>query len=145
MVSQAILLLIVLRGLRRCQDRDQLFLSQIVGDVGRSHYVFAAIHNHQAEHQAIVIKTTGDLGGISYLFLFYSAISYSFIFPSIVERCGLVVAKQGDRWQVELATGSKVAIDSFVHGCMLDLGACTTSVDLHVLSLGSYGVVLGMD
>lgn len=53
--------------------------------------------------------------------------------------------KQGDRWQVELSMGSKVAVDSIVHGCELDLGVCTTLVDLHILSLGSYGVVLGMD
>lgn len=38
-----------------------------------------------------------------------------------------------------------MAVDSFVHGCELDLGVCTTSVDLRVISLGSYGVVLGMD
>lgn len=40
--------------------------------------------------------------------------------------------------------GSKVIVDS-THGCELDLRVCTTLVDICVLSLGSYGIVLGMD
>lgn len=36
-------------------------------------------------------------------------------------------------------------MDSLVHGCVLDLGILSTTVDLRILSLGSYGVVLGMD
>ena len=36
-------------------------------------------------------------------------------------------------------------MDSLVSGCMLDLGAFTTTVDLHILPLGSYDIVLGMD
>lgn len=53
--------------------------------------------------------------------------------------------KQDDRWHVELATGSKMVMDSFVHSCVLDLGVCTTSVDRCVFSLESYVVVLGVD
>ena len=51
---------------------------------------------------------------------------------------------QVDRWQVELATCSKVAINSLVRS-RLDLGTFTTIVDLHILPLGSYDIVLGMD
>lgn len=40
---------------------------------------------------------------------------------------------------------SKVVVDSLVHDCILELGVLSTSVDIHVLSLGSYGVVLGID
>ena len=52
---------------------------------------------------------------------------------------------QVDRWQVELATGSKVAVDSLVRSCVLSLGTFTTTVDLRILPLGSYDIVLGMD
>ena len=52
---------------------------------------------------------------------------------------------QVDRWQVELTTGSKVAVDSLVRGCVLSLGAFTTTVDLRILPLGSYDILLGMD
>ncbi|GLJ46238.1 hypothetical protein SUGI_0974250 [Cryptomeria japonica] len=55
------------------------------------------------------------------------------------------MAKQDDRWQVELATRSKVVVDSLVLKCPLVLGDCQTFVDLCVIYLGSYDVVLGMD
>lgn len=38
-----------------------------------------------------------------------------------------------------------MAVDSLMHSCVLDLGVCSTIVDLCVLSLGSYNVVLGID
>lgn len=53
--------------------------------------------------------------------------------------------KKDDRWQVELAMGSKVVVDSLVLSCPLVLGYCHTSVDIHDMSLGSYDVVLGID
>ena len=56
-----------------------------------------------------------------------------------------MVVQQDVRWQVELATGSKVAVDSLVSGCVLDLGCFTTIVDLCILPLGSYDIILGMD
>ena len=52
---------------------------------------------------------------------------------------------QVDRWQVELATSSKVAVDSLVRSCSLNLGTFTTRVDLRILPLGLYDIVLGMD
>ena len=56
-----------------------------------------------------------------------------------------MVAQQEVKWQVKLATSSKVVVDSLVSGCVLDLGAFTTTVDLRILPLGSYDIVLGMD
>ena len=49
-----------------------------------------------------------------------------------------------DRWQVELAIGSKVAIDSSVSSCRLNLGIITTNLDLHLLLLGLYDIMLSM-
>ena len=50
-----------------------------------------------------------------------------------------------DRWQLELAMGSKVAVDLLVRRCALNLGTFSTTVDLRILPLGSYDIVLGMD
>ena len=36
-------------------------------------------------------------------------------------------------------------VDSIVSGCVLDLGTFTTIVYLHILSLGSYDIMCGMD
>lgn len=82
---------------------------------------------------------------ISSLVLFDSCALDSFILPSLVQKCGLVAACQVDRWQVELATGSKLVVDSLVSDCMLNLGTFTPTMDLCILLLGSYDIVLGMD
>ena len=56
-----------------------------------------------------------------------------------------MVAQQDIKWQVELAIGSKAAVESLVSGCVLDLGVFTTMIDLRILPLGSYDIVQGMD
>lgn len=38
-----------------------------------------------------------------------------------------------------------MVVDSLMPSCSLVFGNCHTFVDLHVMSLGSYDVVLGMD
>ena len=85
------------------------------------------VDNRQAKHQGMVVKATGTLHGISTLVLFDSSASDSFISPSLAQRCGLVAMRQVDRWQVELATGSKVAIDSLVRSCVWNLGTFITT------------------
>lgn len=37
----------------------------IVGDMGKSHRVFAVVDNYQAEHQAIIIEATCMIRGSS--------------------------------------------------------------------------------
>ena len=61
-----------------------------VGDVGRSHRVFAAVDNRQAEHQATVIECAGIIQGSMVTMLFDSGATESFISPFCVERCRLV-------------------------------------------------------
>ena len=77
--------------------------------------------------------------------LFDSGAIESFISPSLVTKCKLEVVKQDHGWQVELASGSKVSMDSVVHKCQLSIGGFDTSIHLRVIPLGSYDVVLGMD
>ncbi|KAH9294563.1 hypothetical protein KI387_038151, partial [Taxus chinensis] len=65
-----------------------------VGDMGWSHRIYVAVENHQAEHQSMVIETTGSIGGVPTSILFDSGSSDSFIAPSLVERCRLVAVRQ---------------------------------------------------
>lgn len=62
-----------------------------------------------------------------------------------MEECGFVAKRQDNSWEVELATDSKVVVDSLVCGCALDLGTFTTTIYLYVFPLVSYGVLLYMD
>lgn len=86
----------------------------IVGDSGRSHRVFAAVDHRQAEHQGMVIETSGAIRGIDFSILFDSVSTDSFISPFVVERCGLVAVKQGIGWQVELASGAKMNTNTLI-------------------------------
>ena len=108
-----------------------------MGDVGRSHTIYAAVDDRQADHQNTVVKTLGKLHGVSVSILFDSGATNSFISPTIVDRCGIVAVKQGGKWQVEYASGVKVAVENLVHNCELKIGTLTTSIDLYVTPLGS--------
>lgn len=55
--------------------------------------MFAAVDNRRDEHQSTIVETTGEIGGISCLVLFYSSSIDSFISSSLVERCRLVMVK----------------------------------------------------
>ena len=55
-----------------------------MGDVARSHRIFVAVDNHQAEHQGTIVEATGTLYGISSLVLFDLGALDSFISPSLV-------------------------------------------------------------
>ena len=88
-----------------------------VGDMGRSHWVFAAVDDHQAEHQATVIEATGMIRGYEVTILFDSGAIDSFISPFLVERCRLVAARQEVDWEVELVSEARVSVDSLIHEC----------------------------
>ena len=49
--------------------------------------------------------------------LFDSGAIDSFISPFVLEHCGLVVVRQEVSWEVELASGARVLVDSLVHDC----------------------------
>ena len=55
-----------------------------VGDVGRSHRVFAEVDNYHAEHQGTVVEAIGTLYGISSSVLFDLGALDFFISPSHV-------------------------------------------------------------
>lgn len=90
-----------------------------VRDMGKSHRVFAAVDNHQDEHQVTVIEATCMIRGSGVTILFDSGATNSFIFPLVVERCGLVETRQDVSWEVEFALGSRVSVESMVSYCQL--------------------------
>ena len=69
-----------------------------MGDANRSHRVFVVVDNCQIDHPGTVFKATGTLYGISSLVLFDLGALDSFISPSLVQKCGLVVAQKYFRW-----------------------------------------------
>lgn len=83
--------------------------------------------------------------GSSITIFFNSRATNSFIFPLVLECCGLVAARQEVGWEVKLASRARVSINSLVRGCQVKIGDLTTTLNLCIIPLGSYGIVLGMD
>jgi hypothetical protein len=62
----------------------------LMGRASSSHQIYAAVNNHQAEHQSTVVESSGTLNHINVKILFDSGATDSFISPSTLEKSGLV-------------------------------------------------------
>ena len=63
----------------------------------------------------------------------------------MVEKCKLPVEKFVSSWLVQLATGAKRKVTSFVKNYAVTMDQFETFVKLNVLPLGSYDILIGMD
>ena len=64
---------------------------------------------------------------------------------SIAESCNLHLTKFEKYWLVELATGTKRKVVSYVEYYEMFMSQFKTQVKLNVLHLGSYDVLIGME
>lgn len=87
--------------------------------MGKSHRVFVAVDNCQAEHQATVIEATSIMQGSMVIILFDSRATNYFISPYIVDHCRLVAVRHDVNWEVELTSRARVSISSMVHNCQI--------------------------
>jgi hypothetical protein len=103
---------------------------------GRNH-IYAAVNNFQAEHQSMVVESSGMLNHINVEILFDSGATDSFISPSSLEKSGLAAYEHDEFKQVEMAFGEKQAVGPSIDNCLVDLGVCTTKVEgIHHYSRG---------
>ena len=65
--------------------------------------------------------------------------------PRIVYLCKLVPEKFDKSWLVQLATGTKCKLTTFVKNCELLMKDFIMHVDLNIVPLGSYDLLIGMD
>jgi hypothetical protein len=116
-----------------------------MGRESSSHHIHAAVNNRQAEHQSMVVESSGMLNHINVKILFDSGATNSFISPSALEKTGLAAYKHDDFKQVEMASGEKQAVGPSVDDYIVDLGVCTTRLKVYVTALGAYDLIIGMD
>ena len=63
----------------------------------------------------------------------------------MVEKCKLPAEKFARSWLVQLSTGVKRKVTSFVKNCAVTMDQFDTFVKLNVLPLGSYDILIDMD
>ena len=78
---------------------------EIVGDVEKDmHWINAAQENQHTNHQTSMAEVQGMIQNFSISILIDPGASLSYISPSIVEKCKLLLKKFDKVWLVHLAT-----------------------------------------
>ena len=105
----------------------------------------ATLDNRQEDYQTSMVEVEGKINQTARSILIDPGASLSYISPSLVEKCKLSVEKFAKSWLVQLATGAKRKVISFVKNCAVTMDKFETFVKLNVLPLGSYDMLIGMD
>ena len=117
-----------------------------MGEVARNiPQISAALDNHQADFQPSMIEVEGKILEKPVSILIDSGSTLSYISPKLVDLCKMRKYDFEKSWLVQLATGTKRKVTSFISSCEVHMQDLITKVDLNVLPLGSYDVLIGMD
>ena len=116
-----------------------------MGNSINTHRIHAAIHNHQKEHQSIIVESTSKVNNVKLKILFYPGATDNFISAYALNNCGVVAYENDDFEQVEMDLGVKQAVRLKVTGFQVKLGVCTTKLDAYVTNFGIYDLIVGMD
>ena len=68
------------------------------------HRIHVAINNRQAEHQDILVESSGKIKNAKLKILLDYEATDSFIYAYALDKCGLVACKQNDFRLVEMAS-----------------------------------------
>jgi hypothetical protein len=117
----------------------------LMGRESSSYQIYTTVYNRQAEHQSMVVESSGTLNHINVKILFDSGVTDSFISPSALEKNRLAAYEHDDFKQVEMDSGEKQAVGPSVDNCIVGLGVCTTRLKVYVTALGAYDLIIGMD
>jgi hypothetical protein len=116
-----------------------------VGDLGKAHWIHAAVNNRQEEHQSTVLETSGTVIDQKLSILIDLGATESFIFGAMLKIIKVKAVEKCKFSFAEMASGPKQKVGGKVTGCILNLGEFFTRDNLYVMILGSYDVVISMD
>jgi len=129
--------------------RPQIYSSQeaqTIGDVGHSiPRIYADVDKRQVDHQRSIIEMYGKLCDQVLSILIDPGSSYSYVTPDLVDKCGLRKEVHAESWLVQLATCMKKRAHHWLKACEFEMNGMSTTIQLNVLPLGSYGMLLGID
>ena len=89
-----------------------------VGDLARNMpRINAALENRQVDYQTSMVEVEGKIKQTPIAILIDRGANLSYISPKLVEKCKLSIENFGSSWLVQLATGAKRKVTSFVKNC----------------------------
>ena len=99
--------------------------------------IYAALENHQEDHQSAVVEVAGKIAEESISILIDPGSTHSYITPRVVEICAFKKVKHNKSRLVQLATGTKRNVSEVIEKCPLSMNGLVTCVDPNVLPLDS--------
>ena len=102
-------------------------MGQVVRTIPR---IYAAIEDHQEDHQSTMVEVEGNIAKQSVSILIDPGSTHSYITPKIVEICAFKRLKHIKSWLVQLPTGTKRKVSEIVEKCPLDMEGLFTYANL---------------
>jgi hypothetical protein len=100
-----------------------------VGDLGKVHWIHAAVNNLLAEHQSTVLETSGTVVDQTLSVLIDPSAIESCIYGAVLKMIKVKAVEHDEFIFVEMALGTKQKVGGKVTGCTLNLGpgpTCTS-------------------
>ena len=89
--------------------------AETVGQVAKAvPRIYAALEDHQVDHQPIVVEVTGKIVEQSVSILIDPSSTHSYITPRVVDICAFKKVKHRKSWLVQLATRTKRKVSEVV-------------------------------
>ena len=105
---------------------------QVVKTVPR---IYAALEDHQVDHQSTVVEFAGNVVEQYVSILIDPSSTHSYIAPRVLDIFAFKKVRHRKSWLVHLATGTKRKVSEVVDKCPLVMNGWVTCVDLNVLPL----------
>nr|GEU72826.1 hypothetical protein [Tanacetum cinerariifolium] len=120
------------------------------GKVNAPGWVYAARNaekrrNASRDPDSNVITGTFLLNNRYASILFDTGVDRSFISTAFSSLINIIPTPLGNSYDVELANGKIVRVDTIMRGCTLNLLSHPFNIDLMPVELGSFDVIIGMD
>jgi len=109
------------------------------------HEISATPENRQDDYQISMVEIEGMMKRKTNYILIDPGASLSYVSPRIAESCKSKLDKFEKSWLVQLATGAKSKVVSYVKDSEMIMKDFKTQVSLNVLPLGSYDILISMD
>jgi hypothetical protein len=87
-----------------------------MGDMGKAHWIHAAVNNRQVEHQSTVLETTGTVADQTLSILIDPGATESFVSSAVLKRIKVKAVEQDEFSFVEMASGAKQKVGGKVTG-----------------------------
>lgn len=99
--------------------------------------IYAALHNKQVDHLALVIKMEGIVVNQHVSILIDLGYNLNYINPNISKKCSLQRKTHEKMWSVQVSTGAKNQVIKLVELFPMALSSMSTTI---ILLLGSYTI-----